>query len=261
MCTGLITAIRTLTILPVPGAEASPLSRALPWFPLVGGALGSLLFGFVALAELLTRGGWPEILGAAVVLGGILLTRGLHLDGLADVADSVGGGRDRQKILAIMKDPNSGPFGVIALIVILLFKWVALTRLIAIRQPIWLIAAFIVSRTVLVDLAVRLPYARQENGTGAPFVREARTSHLLAAYILAMILLLSLFGPLGAGVLMVGWLVSQGFKIWSMRRIGGVTGDVLGACSEVVETVILVLAAALAESLQSCTGWAPFFTG
>src|SRR5512145_1363019 len=122
MLHGLVTALRTLTILPVPGSDASDMSRALPWFPLVGCLLGFLLwglawgFGFMAVF-------WPGGTALVVVAASAILTRGLHLDGLADWADGFGGGRDKERTLAIMKDSHVGAFGVIALIIVLIARW------------------------------------------------------------------------------------------------------------------------------------------
>ena len=99
MFKGLNTAIRTLSILRPPGREAEPKSSALPWFAIVGGVLGLILYGISLLADLLTHGGWPEGTAAAVLVSGIVLTGGLHLDGLVDWADALGSISDRERKL------------------------------------------------------------------------------------------------------------------------------------------------------------------
>jgi adenosylcobinamide-GDP ribazoletransferase len=152
--------------------------------------------------------------------------------------------RDKQKTLAIMKDPHIGAFGVISVVVIVLVKWVALTGLIVSGSSIYIIVSYVVSRTMQVELAVSLPYARREGGTAAPFVRDASFLHRLVALCTAMVLLSGIYGPItGAAALCIGWLVCRLFGWWCYRRVGGVTGDLLGACSEITETLILFIGA------------------
>jgi len=163
---GLVAAVRTLSVIPLPGREAASMSAALPWFAVVGAALGAILFGVSALASVPTIGGWAEAGTLAVVIGGIVLTGGLHLDGLADWTDALGGATAGRR-LEIMKDPRVGAFGVLAVVAILLCKWVALVRLSEFGAP-WVVTAYVVSRTAMVDLAVALPYARKEGGRRSP---------------------------------------------------------------------------------------------
>lgn len=255
---GAITATRTLSILPVPGSDSERISSSLPWFGLVGGVLGAILYGVSLSVDQITGKDWPEVTALAVLVVGILLTNGFHLDGLADWADGFYGARDRKKILAIMKDSHIGAFGGIALIVILLAKWIALTRLVAFDLSIWVIAAYVVSRTMQVELAVSQPYARSEGGTGAPFVEDARFSHSLWGIFSSAILLLVFFGPAGLILLGIGWLICKLFGLWCFSRVGGVTGDLLGACSEIIETTIFILCAVFGKGLVDFSGWRNF---
>lgn len=244
----LITALRTLTALPVPGRDAPRLASSLPWFPLVGALLGALLLGVAAACEAVTSRGWPQGTACAVVAAGALLTRGLHLDGLADWADGFWGGHDREKVLRIMKDPVIGAFGAIALACLLLAKWAAVEVLAREGQVLWILPAMVVSRTIQVYLAVALPYARAEGGKAAAFVQDAGYRHLAGALILAAILLAAILG-LQAGwalSLLGGLLAAVLFGAWCRRRIGGITGDLLGACSELTETLVLTLGAVAA---------------
>ena len=238
---GLITALRLLSIFPVPGRDAEEMSSALPWFPLTGAILGGVLYGLALLAGSWSGGDWPNGVAAAVLLGGVVLTGALHLDGLADWADSFGGGQDKQAALAIMKDSRTGAFGVIALILVLLIKWVSMARLIEADAFVWIIVACIVSRTMQVELAACLPYARPEGGTGASIVEGARRSHRIWALLSALIMLFVLGGQAGVLALGAGWAACRGFGWWCRRRLGGVTGDLLGTGSEIVETLILVI--------------------
>ncbi len=255
---GLIAAVRTLSVLPLPGRAAEPMSAALPWFAVVGAALGAVLYGISALAAWPTIGGWPEVAALAVVIGGAVLTGALHLDGLADWADTLGGASAERR-LEIMKDPRVGAFGVIAVVAIVLCKWVALTRL-GPSGALWLVSAYAVSRTAMVDLAVRLPYARAEGGTAAIVVEHARPWHLVVCGLSALAVVIAVSGPAGVVALAFGWLIAALFGRWCRRRIGGVTGDLLGAASEIVETSILLLAAFALGWLseRSWTGVAAF---
>jgi adenosylcobinamide-GDP ribazoletransferase len=255
MFKGLITAIRTLSILPVPGKDAERMASSLPWFPIVGFILGSICYAAAMLMGLVTKNIWPE--GTAiVVLGcGILLTRGMHLDGLADWADGFGGGRDKQKILAIMKDPHVGAFGVISLVLIVAVKWMALTRLIVMHEAPVIIVSYIVSRTMQVELASSLPYAREEGGTAAPFVHGACFLHRIAALCVCAVLLIAVDGFfIGIAALVIGWLVCRIFAWHCRRRMGGITGDLLGAGSEITETAIFFIGAIGGRSFSLCIG-------
>ncbi len=248
MMRGFVTAMRTLTILPCPGLDAKEMRASLPWFPGIGLLLGLLVcipvFGGMRFGLFF----WPEAAAAAAVAASATLTRGLHLDGLADWVDGFWGGRgDRTRTLAIMKDPHTGTFGQLALMLTILFQWVAITRLITIQSWTWIPAAFVISRTAQVYLAVRFPYARDEGGTGGPFIRDASWPDLAGAFALAGLLLL-IGGTTAAfqiGWLLVVILAAEGLGRWCKRRIGGITGDILGAGSTLAETATLLTGAML----------------
>ena len=238
MLRGLVTALRTLTILPVPGRDAERFSDSLYWFPLAGlviGTLEALLARFGVLA------GWYEMAALLALGGGIVLTRGLHADGLADLADGFFGGRNREAALRIMKDPNVGSFGSLALMLVLLFKYVCLLELVRYQAFGTLTAGVMLARMGQVALAMWLPYARAEGGTATAFVEGAGWSHLFVALASAFALLLY---PVGFGWERALFLMASAFAstfalgLLSRRKIGGVTGDVLGACSELTEAFV-----------------------
>ncbi len=251
MLRGFVTALRTLSVLPVPGRDADNNASALPWFPLVGCLLGLVVYGVSVLCGRLPGGPWPEGTAALLVLVGIVLTRGFHLDGLSDWADGFWASRNRDRILEIMKDSAVGTFGTLALIIVLMIKWVSLARLIASDRAVWIVAAYIVSRTIQVDLAATFSYARSGGGTAAGFVDGASFHHRAVSLVLAVILLAVVCGPTGIAVLVPAWLVGRALGMWSRKRIGGVTGDVLGAASELVETVILFVCASMGPTLPA----------
>ncbi len=243
MMRGLVTAIRTLTLLPVPGKEAERFSSSLYWIPIVGLMIGAIQAG---LAWAGARAGWVELAALLALGGGVVLSRGLHADGLADMADGFFGGRSKEAALRIMKDPNVGSFGAIALIVVTLFKWVCLLELVRYGAFGMIAGGVMLARMAQVMLAARLPYARAEGGTATAFVEGAGTLHLMVAFVTGVLLLLPLvhFDPMRALLLTLSAIVSASATgILSWHKIGGVTGDVLGACSELTEAFVWFVAA------------------
>ena len=235
---GLVTALRTLTVLPVPGKDAVRFSSSLHWFPVVGFLLGIIEAGFGYLVML---SGWSEIAAAGVLLVGVVVTRGIHADGFADVIDGFFGGATVEARLRIMKDPAVGSFGAIALILLFLFKWVALVKLLSLGLYVWIVAGVMLARLVQVRVASSLPYARSEGGTAAGFVEGAGTLHIFVAVFLSVIGLFVVSNGmlLPGGIALFTALLSAGLTaLVSLKKIRGVTGDVLGASSEITEVLV-----------------------
>lgn len=212
--------------------------RSLAFFPLVGLLLGALLAAGDAGLSLLL----PQPVVAALLLTLLaLLTGALHLDGFADLCDGLGGGRDRESALRIMKDSSIGAFGAVGLVLLLLVKYQALVSLPAsVRLPA-LIVMPAAGRWAPVLLAGTLPYLRGPEGIGAAFAGHSRGRNLLLA---SLTLLLAAAGMLRLEGLLVcvGVLLAAGFfMLWIKRRLGGMTGDVLGASVELTEVVTLLL--------------------
>jgi adenosylcobinamide-GDP ribazoletransferase len=234
---GLISAFRTLTGLPMPGREADHMAAALPFFPVVGAVIGLAVSAVVFLFAFL---GWPLGSGVLGVLTVVLVTRGLHVDGLADVADAAGG-YTRERRLEIMKDPHVGAFGVAAIVLDLTLKSAALARLATGAAWPAIILAFAASRTVLVMLAVLLPYARREGGTAEAFVQGASVRHLALALVAGAVLCYALAGLQGLVALFAAHVIGAMLLAWMQRVYGGITGDLLGTANEVIENALLVL--------------------
>ncbi len=240
-----ITAIRTLTIFPIWGKDTENFSDALFWFPVVGIMLGMMQ---AALGYSVYLSGWNELAAAFVVLGGIALTRGMHADGLADMADGFWGGRTKDAVLKIMKDPNVGSFGAIALSGMMLLKWIAVAKLIESGAFDIIISGVLLARFMQVLLASVMPYARNEGGTAQSFVMGAGFSHIVITSLLTLFLLFFLFYP-GTDpykivvVISVALIAGIMSGMLSYRKIDGVTGDVLGAGSEVTEVFVWIAGA------------------
>jgi adenosylcobinamide-GDP ribazoletransferase len=238
-----------LTILPVFGSrgrEASPreLAASFSAFPLVGGALGLLLY---VPAMLLSAWTPLPILAVLLTLAIALLTRFLHLDGLADLADGLWGGYTAERRLEIMKDSRTGSFGAAALSLILLLKAASLHALLTLHAWPVIFMAPVFSRYAMVLAAHRSPYARKEGGLGRSFLEHMTTADLLRAAAVAAGLSLPV-APLEAVLLMVtATAVAWAVQRLAIHMLGGVTGDVLGAVNEITEAVLLAAGATLAH--------------
>src|SRR3954465_2701952 len=239
-----VIAAGVLTRFPLAVEAAEPRAiAALGWaFPLVGGGIGALCAIAFFIAWLF---GLP--VGAAALLAvtaGLAATGALHEDGLADTADGFGGGGDRERKLAIMRDSAHGTYGVVVLVLSIGLRAAALA---AIRDPVFaglaLIAAHAASRAVL-PAAMHILRPARADGLGAAAGRPTRTVALIALVIGAAIALATL-GPLTG---MAGLLLAGGAGVLAamlaQRQIGGYTGDVLGFFQQIGEIVMLLVAAA-----------------
>jgi adenosylcobinamide-GDP ribazoletransferase len=241
MFKGLITAIRTLTVIPVPGKEGDDFSSALPWFPVVGFLLGMILYSVSFLWSQLPFDKWTW--GCAIVLSALLiwLTRGLHMDGLADWADSLGGfGRERR--LAIMKDSSLGAFGVMALVLGIIVKLVAFEHIFSSGSYAFFIGIPVVSRSMLVELQTTMPYARSEQGMAGVFIKNAKKSHRILSHLTA-ILICMFFLMNGVLLYFAAFAITLFLKGMFRRQFNGITGDLLGASNEIIEAVLLMAVA------------------
>ncbi len=235
---GLITAIRTLTLFPVPGRDAEKMSDSLSFFPVVGGFIGLLVAGTAWLVG--GRYGWPIGAGVIGVVVSSLVTRGLHLDGLADAFDSLGGSTVVHR-LEIMKDSRIGSFGVIALVSVLALKMAAIARLAGTGSYALIVVPFVISRVMQVHLVVTLPYARAGGGTGAAFVEGAAMYHFVVAYLTGLMLCYAAGGMIPVLFGIAACLCCSILASWMRRVFGGVTGDLIGMGSEMFEAGILVV--------------------
>ena len=244
----LAAALRFLTRLPVPGPalERVDLGRALAWFPVAGAALGAILAG---AAWLLAPRLAPAVLAVVVVALLAGLSGGLHLDGLADVADGLGGGHgDRARTLAIMRDSRIGAFGGVALVLVLLVKVAAISELLGRGGAEWaLLCAPVLARTGTVPLVVLFPYARPE-GLGRAFHDGGGARELAIAAVLGLVTL-GLAAAAAAGLRVIlpalAGLGAAGLvALACRRRLGGLTGDVYGAAIELAEAAFLLTASA-----------------
>lgn len=247
-------AVGTFTVWPVrvDRVDRVVAGRAMCWAPVLGALLGAVIGSVAAVGMWL---GWSAPLAALLAVGsGALLTRGLHLDGLADLADGLGSGRPAEGALEVMRRSDIGPFGVLTLLVTVGAQTLALAQLAQISAGAVLVGAVLAGtagRTAATLACVRgVPSARPE-GLGA-FV-AGTVSTPMASLCLLGVMTLSLLGAthspafaMACALGVVAGLLMAGALSWhAVRRLGGITGDVLGALVETsATTVLLVLAAA-----------------
>jgi adenosylcobinamide-GDP ribazoletransferase len=241
---GFTAAVAFLTRIPVTGYSAGNWQLAASaWaFPLVGAGIGAVAALVFLLAQLVGIGDWPSALLA--VLGGLLLTGAIHEDGLADTADGLLGGHDRDRKLAIMRDSRHGTYGVLAIVLSVGLRAAALAQIgEAVHAGLALVAAHAASRAALPAAMSALPPAR-DDGVGAAAGRPPLAAVLGAAAI-AVAIGLAALGPL-RGVVALGLAGAAVCAAAALARhqIGGYTGDVLGAFQQIGEIMILLAAAA-----------------
>ena len=244
-------ALTFLTVFPWPRlgeVTSRDLARSLLWFPWVGLLLGILYGGAGAVLSHF----FPAPAAAALVLAlTVILTGGLHLDGLADTLDGLGGGGTPEARLAIMKDSHLGAFGAVGLVLVLLLKFAFLMALT--EKSLWrgLVLFPLISRWGLVVLAALSPYARTGGGLGQAMTEEATPGLAIGATASALFLSFLVGGFPGLLVLAMAGLVVWGLSGCFRHKLGGITGDIYGAVSEVLETLVLGVAVL----------WGPGLTG
>ncbi|MEM1229945.1 MAG: adenosylcobinamide-GDP ribazoletransferase [Pseudomonadota bacterium] len=241
----LLLAVQFLTRLPVNSDSLWSAEReaAIPrYLPLVGAALGVLLAG---LLWLLSAALPQSVAALLVVSAGLLITGAFHEDGLADTFDGIGGGTDRAQALAIMRDSRLGTYGTLALIVVFALKVAVLSAL-----PLGLACALLIttqalSRLSAVGVMATSHYVR-DHGTGKPTAAGISTRSLLFASLCtgATLLVLAPWGKAATAVLLGTAFGHLAMRALFERKLGGYTGDTLGAVQQASEITALVLALA-----------------
>jgi adenosylcobinamide-GDP ribazoletransferase len=232
-----LAALRFLTVVPFPGTwgtDENSLAGSVVFFPAVGLLIGLGAAGIAACAVRCL----PVGPAAAVVIVALLaVSGGLHMDGLSDTADGLLSARPRARALEIMRDSHVGAMGVIAIVCVLMLKFAALASLPA--AGLWRAALLmpVAGRAALVVTMALLPYARPEGGLAASFYRKRSMLTALAAEVVLFAtawLVLDFAGVIAAFASLAAVLI---FAVYTYRRIGGATGDTLGAACEIAELV------------------------
>jgi len=211
------------------------MGRAVGWFPLVGVVLGLLLYGLNDVAQLI----FPVSVSAAITLfAWVLFTRAFHLDGFMDTCDGLFGGFTPQRRLDIMKDSRMGAFGVAGGVLILITEYSALSA--SANLFVALILAATLGRWASPLVIYWFPYAR-EDGLGIEMKRNVRFQEVLIATLIAGLTSWFVYGWMGfvfmLGAAMIGFLVA----LYAMRLLPGLTGDIYGTVTTLVEMLVLVV--------------------
>jgi adenosylcobinamide-GDP ribazoletransferase len=233
-----------LTMIPLSRAHHEPtapeLAASMAWYPVVGLLIGG---GLVAADKVLDIVFATEVVNALVLVMLVLLTRGLHQDGLADTLDGLAGGRTPAERLSIMHDPRIGAIGATGLFLSLILRYAGLMALPPdLRLPA-LLCMPAMGRWAMVTLAWISPYARAEGGLAAPFLTHLSWRHVALATIFLTIGLTGGFNAVGALLILMAGAVAVLVAWYACRRwFGGITGDTLGAANEATEILFLLLA-------------------
>lgn len=241
-----MSAFALLSRLPLPNHRATGAASAWAW-PLVGAVLGA--FGAALASAALWLGVTPGVTAVMVLALSAMLTGGLHEDGLSDTADGLYGGWTKARRLEIMKDSRVGSYGVLALVLVILARWAGLTAVLVYSGPLhshWaaLVATGAVSRAPMTLVMALLPNARGaglSHATGQPSPATALVALALATAIAA-----ALTGWTAASLMLAALGAAILLSVVALRKIGGQTGDILGATQQLAEVACLTVLSARA---------------
>ncbi len=234
-------AVSFLTILPVIDqrrASEETVAASFAWFPIVGFAVGAML----CVEDWLLAHVFAQVVRSVLIIVSLTVVTGaVHLDGLADTADALGAGRDRERALDILRDSRVGTFGASAIFFDLTLKILALSTLAGHRRYAALIVAPMLARWAMVIVAAGLPYLRSA-GSGSTLLSSESAglrTCIAAVFTLVVILTLGSMRPIAlAGAVAIAIVLAM--RLFYRRWLGGVTGDLIGACGELVEIAVLV---------------------
>jgi adenosylcobinamide-GDP ribazoletransferase len=234
----LAVAFQFLTRLPVPQVGFAPdgLARAVKFFPLVGLVIGS---GAALLEKLLAPHLDRPASALAVLLYLVVITGCLHEDGLADVADSMGGW-SREQRLTILRDSRIGSYGVTALVLSLLCRAVLLAGLPLEHFTVYLVSAHVLCRWSMLPLSYYLPPARENEGQGARIAGLTSTFSLIAGSLFTIATVIVALRKAAIAPLLSAMAVPLLSGFFYARKLGGVTGDCFGATNQLTEIAVYV---------------------
>jgi len=234
-------ALSFLTRLPTPyKGEVTQLQigQSIVFYPLVGALIGLI---FLILSEVIlffSADFSSDVLAAIILSVWVLITGGLHLDGLADSADAwIGGLNDRDRTLEIMKDPYCGPIAVAVVVLVLLLKWAAISQLLKTGHSAFLIAVPMLSRSLILVLFMTTSYVR-DSGLGSAFLDYLPEEKILWSSLLISGIFYLIFGGIISAILVAAVVVF--LRAMMKERIGGMTGDTMGATVEIAEAIALI---------------------
>ena len=233
---GFFVALSFLTRIPVRHKHVPSIGHAAPWFPIVGVVVGAIVGGVAWGVSNLTT---PLVGAAVAVLVGVLITGAFHEDGLADIADAFVGGWSTEDRLRILKDPLHGSYGVAAMCGSIVLRVCALSAISPRDMFTAAIAAHCFARAGALALMLTTSLARRE-GLGSDYVKSLRRSPAIISLLVSLFLVIFLIGVLSIAVVVATIAGAMTIRWWSIKKIGGITGDVLGAAEQISEALILI---------------------
>ncbi|MDI6816735.1 MAG: adenosylcobinamide-GDP ribazoletransferase [Actinomycetota bacterium] len=237
-------ALSFLTIIPTGIREeldSTAFGRSTKYFPLVGLVIGLILAAVYALVSLRITGAAADFIVIVVL---VALTRALHLDAVADTFDGLFGGRDKEHSLAIMKDSQVGSFGLVALVAVLGLKTLLLAAVPGAEKLAATLVFPVIGRYAASIAITTQPRARKD-GLGALFAEGAGKVELAWASIITIAVAVIAAGLMGIIALLAALAFVMMYIIFVKRKIGGMTGDTVGALIELTEVTVLLVYAAL----------------
>lgn len=237
--TSFLLAVQFLSITPlkIRNVDERKLANSLIYFPLAGLLIGMVLAG---LCSVLFALHFYELTVAVVLAVALaIITGGIHLDGLSDTFDALAGGKDKEKRLEIMRDSHSGAMGVISIVCALLLKAAFIFSLRPQHRPAGLILMCVLSRWSMVEAMFFFPYARSE-GKAKIFTNNINRKIFLLATGICLVLAVLIWQAKGLFLFVIAGFGAWLFSKLISRKIGGITGDTLGALCELNELAVLL---------------------
>lgn len=233
----LISALQFLTILPLGKSRDFDAPKTIPWFPVVGLVIGLILMAGDYIFCIL----WPDIIVALLdVLLIVILSGGLHLDGLGDTADGFFSHRSTEQVLSIMRDSRIGVMGLAAIVFVLSIKWASILHLVG-HRALYLLIIPAYSRGAMMFGIKFLRYGRPQGGIGADFFSDKPPMYALSIIFLPVLFSFWL-GVKAIWLNSLFILMTALILFYYKRRMGGITGDMLGAMAEVEEAGLFLVA-------------------
>lgn len=232
-----LVATQFLTRLPVPRVRFDPdsLSRAAKFFPVVGLGMG---LGASALQRIAVPHLSRPLVALLVLIFLVLVTGGLHEDGLADTADGFGGGWNREQVLTILRDSRIGSFGALALVLSVLARVLLLSSLPVNRFTAFVVSAHVLCRWTTLPLSYFLAPARESDGQGARIARKISPASLLIGTLMSFAIVFYFMRTEFWIPVLVALVITALSGLYYSRRIGGVTGDCFGATNQFTEIAV-----------------------
>jgi len=238
---GFLRALQFLTIIRIfkdLDITEEKLGNSMACFPLVGFLIGLILVGARTVLDTVLPASLVDIL---VIITLVVVAGAFHLDGFADTVDGLAGGTDREKTLAIMKDSRIGSFAVTGLILLLILKVFALMEIPVEIKNRALIIMPVLGRWSTVQLASFFNYARSGYGTALAFTQFAGKKEAIISTLITAAIVTGLFLLQGLFIFLFVGMFTFLFGLFFKKRIGGVTGDIMGAVCELSEVITLLL--------------------